>query len=394
MNRKSLIPVLLTLSLLAACSRPPVPDAAVLDRLAGELQARLDAVRGVSGFPGATLAVVLADGREIHLASGVSDPERGTPMIPEDIMFSGSTGKTFVAGVAMQLVDEGRLELDLKLADIFGDRGWFERLPNHDGITVRHLLGHTSGLPRYVEKTAFWEDLSVEPDRIWQPVELLAYIFDDPPVHPAGNGWAYSDTNFIVLGMIIEQLTGSTVYSEVERRFITPLGLTRTAPSTSRILPGLVPGCSGDSPMFDFPARPLVDGVYFINPQFEWTGGGFVTNSLDLARWLRELAGGDLLSEAARREMQRPVDEAALQAEGESYGLGLQIWSTPSGPVYGHGGIFPGHQTQVEYSSAHGFCLALQINADRFSGLLDRSMHEYAGAFMPLVEAWVEQQDD
>jgi len=394
-NRKSLPVALLTLALLAACARTPGPGpAAALDGLAADLQSKLDAVRLESGFPGATLAVVLADGREIHLASGVSDPASGAPMKPTDIMFSGSTGKTFVAGVALQLVDEGELALDLPISRFFGGTAWLERLPNHDRITVRHLLSHTSGLPRYVEKTVFWEDLAAEPDRVWQPLELLAYIFDEPPVHPAGDGWAYSDTNFIVLGMIIEQITGNTVYEEVERRFIAPLGLTRTAPSTSRRLPGLIQGCSGDSPMFDFPAHPLVDGVYFINPQFEWTGGGFVSNVLDLARWLGALLGGDLLSEATRREMQRPADQAALQAEGESYGLGLQIWTSPSGLVYGHGGIFPGHQTQIEYSSAHDFCLALQINADRFSGLLDRSMHEYAGQFMPLVASWALEQAD
>ena len=92
--------------------------------------------------------------------------------------------------------------------------------------------------------------------------------------------------------------------------------------------------------------------------------------------------------------MRQPADEEALLAGGESYGLGLQIWSSASGPVYGHGGIFPGHQTQIEYSQAHRFSLVLQINADRFSGMLDRSMHQYAGQFMPLVEAWIGEQSN
>jgi hypothetical protein len=93
--------------------------------------------------------------------------------------------------------------------------------------------------------------------------------------------------------------------------------------------------------------------------------------------------------------MGQPVDPDALTGDaGESYGLGLQIWSAAAGPVYGHGGIFPGHQTQIEFSPSGRFALALQVNADRFSGLLDRSMHEYAGEFMPLVQAWVEEQAD
>jgi D-alanyl-D-alanine carboxypeptidase len=391
---RKLLPILLLAVILfsAACTPPVVEPDPALTGLARLLQARLDDVRVESGFPGATLAVVLADGRQVHLATGLSDPEGTAPMVPEDRMFSGSTGKTFAAAVAMQLVDEGRLDLDQPLTDFFGGTPWLARLPNHDEITVRMLLSHTSGLPRYVMKPEFWNDLAAEPDRVWQPEELLSYIFDDPAEHPAGRGWAYSDTNFIIVGMIIEQITGSTVYGEVERRFTRPLGLTRTTPSTSRTLEGLVQGCSGPSPMYDLPARPLRDGVCFVNPQFEWTGGGFVTNSLDLALWLRELVDGDLLSEASKQAMREPADEQVLLAEGESYGLGLQIWASASGPIYGHGGIFPGHQTQIEFSSAHRFSLALQINADRFSGLLDRSMHEYAGQFMPQVEAWVREQ--
>ncbi len=392
MIRKLLPALLPVLLLLGACTTRPVDPDPALTELAGQLQTRLDEVQVESGFPGATLAVVLADGRQVHLATGLADPEGETPMEPQDRMFSGSTGKTFAAAVAMQLVDEGLVRLEQPLADFFGGTPWLARLPNHDEITVRMLLSHTSGLPRYVLKTEFWEDLATEPDRVWQPEELLSYIFDDPALHPAGQGWDYSDTNFIIVGMIIEQVTGNTFYGEVERRFIRPLGLTRTAPSVSRTLEGLIQGCSGESEMFDFPAHPLQDGVYFINPQFEWTGGGFVTNSLDMARWLRNLADGNLLSEEARLAMRVPADAEALHTEGESYGLGLQIWASDSGLIYGHGGIFPGHQTQIEFSQVHRFALALQINADRFSGMLDRSMHEYAGQFMPLVEAWVKEQ--
>ena len=391
-SRKLLPILLLALILFTACTPSAVDPDPALTKLAQDLQARLDEVRDTSGFPGATLAVVLADGRRVHLATGLSDPEGTTPMKPEDRMFSGSTGKTFVAAVAMQLVDEGLLELEQPLTDFFGDTPWLIRLPNHDEITVRMLLSHTTGLTRYVMKPEFWEDLAADPDRVWEPEELVAYIFDDEAVHPAGAGWAYSDTNFILLGMITEQVTGNNFYTEIDTRFIRPLGLARTTPSTSRILDGLIQGCSGEAPMFAMPARPLVDGVYFVNPQFEWTGGGLVTNSLDLAVWLRQLVDGNLLSETSKTAMRQPANEETLRLEGESYGLGLQIWASESGPIYGHGGIFPGHQTQIEFSSAHRFSLALQINADRFSDLLDRPMHEYAGHFMPLVEAWVKEQ--
>ena len=140
-------------------------------------------------------------------------------------MLAGSVGKTYAAAVALQLVKEGKINLDDKVEKYLGQEKWFSRLPNASQITVRQLMNHTSGLVRYEFKEQFTKDLSANPDKVWKPEELLAYLFDEKAAFEAGKGWDYSDTNYIVLGMIIERVTGKKYYSEAQNRILKPLKL-------------------------------------------------------------------------------------------------------------------------------------------------------------------------
>ena len=338
-------------------------------------------------FPGATLGIVLKDGTELAFASGWDDVEAGVPMKPGGRMFSGSAGKTFVAAVALQLVQEGKLDLDKKVVEYLGEKFWYPRLPNHDELTVRMIMTHTGGLPRYVFKEAFIEQLIESPDRVWKPEELLAFVFEDPPVHPAGKGWSYSDTDYIVLGMILEKVTGTDFYSELQRRILDPFALKGTSPSNSRRLAGLVTGYTGDKiPPFNLPGKLPVKGVYPINPQFEWCGGGLITNSLDMARWAKILYEGRVFSEKILKEMLAPLDfRSGLPAE-QGYGLGVMVFKWPSGLVYGHGGIFPGYQTHMSYFPKWGIGVAIQVNADSFSGKLKGDPSHFIARLIPVFE--------
>jgi len=356
-----------------------------LTALKGTIQAKLDSLHEVSGFPGATLAFVLKDGTKLQFAAGFSNLENSTEMAPSDRMFTGSTGKTFVAAVMLQLYDEGRFEFDEKISDYFGEEPWFSRLPNYDDITIRMLMNHTGGLPRYVLKEEFWDDVIASPDRVWQPVELLSYIFDQAPVHEAGGGWAYSDTDYIVLGMIIEKLCGNTFYDELRTRILEPHGLKHTSPSDKRILDGLITGYSGENSPFKLPSVVIEDGKYVINPQFEWTGGGLVTTSGDLASWSKLLYEGNIFSEESLGEMLQPVSTKSGQPDSAGYGLGVQIFKAEHGLVYGHSGTFPGYLTQMEYIPEIKCAAAIQVNADGFSRKLNRSLHALIVEFMPEI---------
>ena len=364
-------------------STAPARPSAATEALRARVQTFLDTWRAGATFPGATVGVVLKDGTAFGVASGVSDREAGTAMKPDDLLLAGSTGKTFFAALAVQLIEAGSLDLDAPISRYLGSRPWFSRLPNGARITVRHLMTHTSGLVRYEMNPAFTAALRAQPDKPWTPEEEVAFLLDDAPPFAPGEGWEYSDTNFIVLGMILESITRTTCYAEIERRFLKPLALTRVMPSTSRRIPGLIPGYAGPRDPLGLPDRVLVDGVFTINPQFEWAGGGFATSAPDLARWGHALYAGGALTPAARKIMIDAAVPARLGPETR-YGLGVIVRpQTPVGLTWGHSGFFPGYQTELLHLVDSGLTLAIQINtsAPRSTGSrsLLRGLMELAG---------------
>jgi D-alanyl-D-alanine carboxypeptidase len=355
-----------------------------LDKFRFELQEQLNRLVKETAFPGATLAVVLPNNEYINIAAGVSDLETREVMKPDSRIFSGSIGKTFVAAVVLQLVEEKKLSLDDKVEIYFKHCQWFPRVPNAAKLTVRMLLNHTGGLPEHILNDDFRAIIIKNPDRIYKPEELIAYILDQKPVHEAGNGWSYSDTDYIFLGMIIEKITGHTYYDELKQRILVPLGLAQTSPSDSRQLDGLAAGYTGKEPFY-FPRKVLVDGKYVVNPQFEWTGGGLVTTSLDLARWAKMLYEGKVINPASLEKMLQTVNTYTEKPNKFGYGLGVQVWESEAGLVYGHGGIFPGYQSQMEYFPRYKFSLALQVNMDRTVLEQAKFMHKHVSMFIPLV---------
>lgn len=340
--------------------------------VASEFQAALDAAREQFGFPGATAAYVLSDGSVGVAATGLADLEAGTPMTVHSRMLAGSIGKTFVAMTSLALAREGVLDLDAPVLDWLGDRPWYARLANHDTITLRHLLTHTSGLPDHVHLEDFVHEVArrwSEPGNPFPPDVLIGFILDQPPLFMPGQGWAYTDTGYILVGLVLEQATGRRYYDEIQQRFLQPLGLTSTGPADRRELPRLVPGYMAPNP-FGFPTRTTTtEGVMTWHPGLEWTGGGLISHSLDLAHWGAALFGGGALSgdyvDALLDSV--PVSPGNLAIR---YGLGVAICATgPDGPVYGHGGWVPGYSSSLRHYVDHGVTIAFQINTD--IGVLD-----------------------
>jgi len=330
------------------------------DVLRQQLQTRLDSIYATGQFPGATVGVALSDGTSFGLATGLADRETGSLMQPSDKLMQGSVGKTYVAAIALQLVEEGILTLDNKIGDYLGEKSWFERLPNAHDITVRMLMNHTSGLVRYEFNPSFMNDLSNQPDRVWQPEELVAYILDSDPPFPAGENWIYSDTNYIVLGIILEHLTGKKYLDLLRDRLLSPFDLRQTFPSDARILPGLVQGYAGENNPFGNADEVITEGQFVINPQFEWTGGGIYSTSEDLAKWARILYEGKVFDQTLLDEML--VSVPAPLGPSAQYGLGVIIRPTELGISYGHSGFFPGYLTEVMYFPGSRISVALQVN--------------------------------
>jgi D-alanyl-D-alanine carboxypeptidase len=351
-----------------SCVRPVADvDAADSPNIEGvreKLAKQLEALRQKDHFPGGTAAAVLADGTVISVSAGVSDAEEHTPMKPTDRMLAGSIGKTYFAAILMNLLHDHKLELDEKIEKYIGTEPWFNRLPNAKQITIHMLMNHTSGIPEHVESPEFTAAILKNPDKVWTPVETLSFVFDKPALFPAGTKWSYADTNFILLAYIAEKITGKRMYDLIAKDILKPLGLSDTIPSTSRTLPGLIPGYSMPGSPFSFEGRTIRDGKFVINPQFEWAGGGFVSTSADLARWAKDLYE----CKAFPREMLGVMLQSvpAWTGPGDKYGLGVQIRQTEFGETYGHGGWFPGYLSEMEYFPEYRVAIAVQVNTDHF----------------------------
>ncbi|RMH01654.1 MAG: class A beta-lactamase-related serine hydrolase [Planctomycetota bacterium] len=353
----ALLPLLLAAPLPAPQEPPP--------KLVRACREELERIVAERGIPGATLGVVLPDGRSFGVAAGFADPATEARMTPDARMLAGSIGKTFFAAWILRRAEEGKVDLDAPLRRYLGDRPWFERLPNAEGLTLRLLLGHRSGIPEHVQAPGFLAAVLAEPDKVWAPGERLAWILDRAPLFAPGEGWSYADTNFIVAALAVEAATGEEAYAAIRREFLQPLGLDGIAPSDRRELPGLVPGFPRLLRLEGMPERTLDDdGRFFCNPQMEWAGGGFLCTARDLARWGHALLAGELLRPETRAAMRDGVP--ATTGPGDRYGLGLQLWDAGGelGPAEGHGGWFPGYLSELAHFPRLGFTLALQVDTD------------------------------
>lgn len=364
---------LLLVVCIAGCqpAPPAQPDATT------RFQAELDRLQQEYGFPGATAAYVLSDGSAGVVATGMADIESATPMTPSSRMLAASIGKTFVSAAMLALAQEGRVDIDGPVSAQLGDEPWFSRLPNHESITVRHLLTHTAGIANHVEDAAFENAFSerwAEPGRPFTPEMLVAYVLDKPPLFAAGEGWSYSDTGYVLLGLAIENVAGRSYYEEISERFLEPLALELTSPSDRHNLPGLAAGYMAADNPFSLPEKTINDDGHMLwNPAIEWTGGGLASNSLDLARWAKVLFEG--------RAMEGPYLEDLLRetpiSDDVSFGAGIAIRRTgPIGAWYSHGGWIPGYTSSLRYYPEHRAAIAFQINTD--IGIVDDSTELYA----------------
>ncbi|WP_155059434.1 serine hydrolase domain-containing protein [Streptomyces blattellae] len=285
--------------------------------------------------------------RSTTATAGVADTATGEAVRPGDRFRIASASKTFVATVVLQLADEGRLSLDDTVED------WLPGLVSGNGndgsrITVRQLLQHTSGLFDYTADfpvLASVDGFQADRYRTWTDEELVAIAMKHQPDFAPGTKWSYSNTGYIVAGMIIEKATGHSWQQEVTRRVIEPLRLRDTsAPTTQTHIPGRhLHGYS------DFEGSGATIDVTEINPSLGGAAGAMISTTADLTRFYQALLGGRLLRPAELTEMKTTVRTPDLDDvwPGASYGLGLmEIPLSCGGSYYSHGGDLPGYTTR------------------------------------------------
>lgn len=364
------IRIALILGVIAMAASPSRTNAADLHQA---LNALLSEYRESYGFPGATMAYTLRDGTHGSVAVGLADRESGTPMTDNSRMLAASIGKTIWGALVLSLENDGLLlRFDL-VADHLAHLAWFDRLPNAQTMTVAHLLTHSAGLPDHVHMEGIAPALialGAAPD--FAPEQAIAFVLDAEPLFAPGTGWAYSDTGYLLLGLVIEAATGQDVFDLVQERFLSPLGLAQTSPSITPDIPGLAVGYTVDANPFGLAPRTADDGGALLwNPAVEWTGGGFAATASDLARWGHALFTGTAIEAPY---LDRLLDGIAVHpdAPGIFYGSGVAIYTdTDHGTVYGHGGWIPGYVSSLRHYADHSLTIAFQINTD--VGIIDDS---------------------
>lgn len=317
------------------------------------------------GAPGASAALVLPDGTLLACTAGLASRAPATPMTPETLMLSGSAGKTFVAGAVLLLASRGQLDLDARAADYFeGDQAaWADALPNGRAVTLRQLLRHQSGIPRYVFEAAFTERMVAEPDRVWQPRELLAFVSQRAPLFAPGESFSYADTNYIVVGMVIEAVAGDPFYTFVQRELLAPHELDASLPSNRREIPGMAQGHVQLGRSMGVPELTLEDGRFVFNVQFEWCGGGWANTPGDLARYCGLLYSGTLFEGQDLAALLEAVPAPELGPQVR-YGIAAMLRETSAGPLIHHDGFMPGYLTSTGFFPELELAVALQLNSD------------------------------
>ncbi|MGW0946505.1 serine hydrolase domain-containing protein [Streptomyces sp. NPDC002623] len=311
----------------------------------GKLQDAVDAIMK-TGTVG-VVAESTGPGSHRYATAGVTDTATGAPVRPGDRFRMASATKTFVATVVLQLVGEGRLSLDDTVEK------WLPGVVSGNGndgskVTVRQLLQHTSGLFNYTADFPLLADVDgFEADRYrtWTDEQLVAIAMRHQPDFEPGAKWSYSNTGYILAGMIIQQVTGDTWQQEVTRRIIRPLGLRHTvAPTTGVTIPGRHLHGYSD---FDGSGE-TIDTTEF-NPTAGGAAGAMIGTTDDLTRFYSALLGGRLLHPAELAEMKTTVPAPDLDVvwPGARYGLGLlRIPLTCGGSYYSHPGDLPGYTTR------------------------------------------------
>ena len=347
--------------------------AAAQDSLPERLQTVLDGWQTEYNITGVTMAIAGPEFDMIELAAGLNNVAEGVEMTPDRPILISSLTKTYVATMVLQLVDEGELSLDDTLSQ------WFPDFPNANLITIRQLLGHTGGATEY-ETTEFRTHLAeVSLERHanngpgFAPQELIDASSGLESSFPPGTSFGYSNTNYVLLGRIIEEVTGDSLHVNLRSRLFSPQGLQNS------YLAGAEPVPQDWGPGYATVFAELfgvTDGVFVLDEQMStliastaWAAGAIVATAGDVVQFQQALAHDEYLRPATLAQMNAlsPVTDSFLDELGfTGYGAGLGIFmypfTDPIGPGFGYSGGEPGYSSLMMTFSDHDISVAILVN--------------------------------
>jgi D-alanyl-D-alanine carboxypeptidase len=296
--------------------------------------------------PGIALAVQFPDHERISVFGGVGNLVSNEAINPKSLFRIWSVSKTMTAAVVLQLVDEGRLNLNDTIIQ------WFPDIPMSSQITLGHLLSHTSGIPNFTDSSR----VSCCMNQHWSPQELMDIAMGMPRSFRPGDGWEYSNSNYVLMALVIEKVTASPLQVQLRKRLFDPLRLNSTFVWGEEEIPnGYVLGYDSDA------HGGFVDVTNQVHPSVAWASGAIVSNIDDLLTWTTVFFEGKLLSKKTQKLM---VTRVKLN-DGRTvdYGLGIEIQSTPWGTRFGKGGgPLKGYTAVISYLAGKGAAAVAIVN--------------------------------
>lgn len=341
---------------LAGCSTGTAADAEAEIGTAKNEIALQKAMRELvqAGFPGVLVSVKGKDGKTRDYTAGIGNRETGDAPPKNGYLRIGSNTKTFVAATVLQLVGEGKMKLDEPIGTYLPG---VVKGPDYDGanITVRNVLGHTSGIPDYTE---FMDsDTSKVPTRTYTAEELLKPALRNKAAFPVGKRRQYSNTNYIIAGMLVTKVTGKPVGRAVTERIIDRIGLERTywpEPGDTNVRKPRMEG-------YIAPPGGQLKNATEMDPSISGAAGMVVSTPRDLNRFFAALVGGTLVPAAQLKEMRTTI-ESPDEEPNTVFGLGLDKITLSCGALWGHGGDIHGYETRGGVT-ADGREVTVAVNA-------------------------------
>jgi len=267
-----------------------------------------------NGIPGAIVGIWSPDGDYVR-AFGVADKATGAPMKTDFYSRIGSETKTFTVTAVLQLADQNKIPLD----DPIGR--YIDGVPGGDKITVRELARMQSGLCNYSATKGFQDAIAADPHRDYPPKQLLDWAFAEPAVFPPGQGFQYSNTNTVLLGQLVEKVSGQTLPGYLDDHVLTPLGMSHTNFPTSNAFPD--PHAQGYTDL-DGDGKSTVATDW--NPSWAWSAGAMISTLEDLHTWAPAVATGKLLSPAMQQQRLQTVHERGFPADAAT------VWASSTWP--------------------------------------------------------------
>jgi D-alanyl-D-alanine carboxypeptidase len=323
------------------------PAKPMSDAVAQRLDTAVNQAMAAVNVPGAIIGVWGPDGSYVR-AFGVADKATGAPMKTDFYHRIGSQTKTFTATGVLQLADQSKVGLDDPVAE------YIDGVPQGDKITLRQLLRMQSGLFNYSESPAFQQAMFADPRTPFSPQELLGFAFAEPNVFPPGEGFLYCNTNYILLGLVVEKVGGQPLHDYVRDHILTPLGMRHTSFPTNNAFPE--PHAQGYTVQTaDGKETTATDW----DPSWGWAAGAMISTVEDLHIWAPALATGELLTPAMQAQRLQTVGAPGLPPQ-DGYGLGI----FNLGGWIGHNGSLPGYQTVAVYLPQTQTTMVILINTD------------------------------